>query len=505
MEEEIEKFKEYINVLSEIQTELKKTGDVSFNYMKKFKDKDNILSNSNQLKDYETYLIGILDKKIESLETEINRIANEINDKNETQDVLNSIKSDKSLINLNRQLKIIQDIFKKYMKGKTSVYLNFNCAINLNKYCDYIFKNNIIFKDNSVFVKTEKNDKGKKFNNFKNIQGDYQKTILGWENIKNKATFLFSINILGFFDIKTFLETLIDMYSDSEIKIKNVIENKLYLDVNSDFIKMAKEGDTVEFLTDNFKGKQQNIDAFKDILLKKDNYEKIFKEEEQRRKKIKNINIFYEFEINKGSETATIILCDTAKLESPTELSKSFYTDGKGIARPFISEGNQSYRDIKEENFNQILTGDEQKIYKDWNKNSSKNFENMTIISKLRTHIQTKIKKQIFLRESIKHLVKFLSKDGSLPTMKNNELLLTNYEKDYDNNTYIKTITEQDTTEITNIIKTLSNNKPCNFYLFSDIKFTANDLSKKEGEDSKVYTEKVKNILEFLDKIERTT
>lgn len=496
MEEEIENFKEYIKVLSEIQTELKKTGDDSFNYMEKFKDKDNILSNSNQLKDYETYLIGILDNKIISLETEINRIANEINDKNETQDVLNSIKSDKSLINLNRQLKIIQDIFKKYMKGKTSVYLNFNCAINLNKLCDYIFKNNIIFKDNSVFVKTENIDKGKTFNNFKNIQGDYQKTILGWENIKNKATFLFSINILGFFDIKTFLKTLIDMYS--EIKIKNVIENKLYLDDNYDFIKMAEEGDTVEFLTNNFKGKQQNIDGFKDILLKKDNYEKIFEEEKQRRKEIKNRNIFYEFEINKGSETATIILCDTAKLESPTELSKSFYTNGKGIARPFILEGNQSYRDIKEENVKKILTKDEQKIYDTWNKNSSTKFKNMTIISKLRTHIQTKIKEQIFLRESIKQIVKYLSTDGSLPTMTN--LLLKNYE-----NSFNKTITVTDTTEITNIIKTLSNNKPCNFYLFSDITFTAIDLSKKEGEDiSKVYTEKIKNILEFLDKIERT-
>jgi hypothetical protein len=499
MEEEIENFKEYINVLSEIQTELKKTKDDSFKYMKNFQN-DDILANLKQIKDYETYLIDILDSKIKSLETEINRIANEINDKNETQDVLNSIKSDKSLINLNRQLKIIQDIFKKYMKGKTSVYLNFNCATNLNKFCDYIFKNNIIFKeDNSVFVKTENNDEGKTFNNFKNIQGDYQKTILGWENIKNKATFLFSINILGFFDIKTFLKTLIDMY-DSEIKIKNVIENKLYLNDNSDFIKMAKEGDTVNFLTNNFKGKQQNIDNFKgkNILLKKDNYEKIFEEEEQRRKKIKNRNIFYEFEINKGSETATIILCDTAKLESPTELSKSFYTDGKGIARPFILEGNQSYRDIKEENVKKILTEDEKNIYDMWNKNSSTKFKNEIIISKLRRHIQTKIKEQIFLRESIKQIVKFLSTDGSLPTM--TDLLLKNYE-----NNFNETITVTDTTEITNIIKTLSNNKPCNFYLFSNIKFTANDLSKKEGEDSKVYTEKVKNILEFLDKIERTT
>ena len=512
-------FEKYINVLSEIKKELEKLG-FSIKHMEEFKN--DISGNLQIVKNYETYLIDILDEQRKLMKEKINRIASEIKtikeDENETQPVLDSVKSDESLINLNEQLEIIQNIYLKYTKGKTSVYLNFNYDINLDKYIDYIFKTNIILEDSSVFVKSDKNDIGEKFENFKISKNNKSlntsdtevisnkkefQTLFEWENIKNKATFLFSINILGIFDIKTFLDNLFNNYS--EIEIKNVIEN--YFDKSSDFITLSEKGDTVTFVGEKIKGKQNSINELKNVSLTKDTYKNIFDKVKKEKIEKPTRNIFYEFEINKDNETATIILCNTAKLQSPTELSKSFYTDAKDITRPFISDATSS-RDIKIDKFKDKFKKDRynkdtkfkefETQYKDKDKQTYNKF--ISKLADIVVDIQTNVKEQIFLRESIKQIVKYLSKeDKTLSTMK--DLLLKNYE-----NNFNETITEKDTTEITNIIKQLSNNKPCNFYVFSSIEFNVNNLVRKDKDsDSDIlYTEKIKNMLELLDNIERT-
>jgi len=507
---EIEIFKKYIDVLFRIQIELVNL-KVSFNYMGKFQD-DDILANLRQIKDYETYLIGILNSKIESINTEINDKIKEIKEiTSDETTVLNNIESDtdKSLINLIKNLEILESIYSKYMKGKTSVYLN---LILNEKLINKIIKIN---NENELSIKCY-NSEEKQFKNFKisvdNVKLNKEKKFLdnlNWENIKNKTTFLFQINFntLTEYNIEKMLEDIIVKYPIDKysIKLNRIIENQL--DYDSKFTEMTEQGNTVKFNPDGFKGKQKILrtNQEKIIILNNVNYKN-----ELKKIKDKKSHIFYEIEITDVNverrpqvETATVILCDTAKLESPKEIFKSFYIDGKHIDRAFMEKeknaikGNTSYRDINLDNIKDITKNDKE-IYGNWDNNKEPDEKQLVVLNKLRTYIQNRIKEEFYVRESIKHLVKFLSKDGTLPTMKNNELLLTNYD-----NTYVKTITEQDTTEITNIITELISKKPYNFIVITNLKCsepTQNNNSKVSEFDCV----KIEHILEFLDKIERT-
>ena len=521
IEEVFNEYKEYLNVLFSIQLKFK-TLSVSFEYMEKFEDENNILANLKQVKKYETYLIGILDSKIDSIITEINDKIKKIKEIKEiTSDettVLNKIESDtdKSLINLIKNLEILESIYLKYTKGKTSVYLNFMG----NKKLFDAKRINIVNDTVSISCHNKNLQKFEiSVDNVKINKDDKFLNNLYWENIKDKTTFLFPINfnIVGPYNVEKMLKDIIDKYSNSSIKLNRIIENTL--DYDSKFTEMTDKKDTVQFIPSDFKGKQQILRTNQEniIILTKGNYthqlEKI--------KRNENIShIFYEIEITNANterrpqvETATIILCDTAILESPTEIAKSFYIDPdrRSLASPFVDlkkgekeekniiKGNASYANIDVNKIDKKY----KKIYENWNIALEPKPDQLDILNTLRTYIQDRVKEQIFTRESIKHLVKFLSnKNNTLSTMKNTELYLTNYE-DYDKNTYVKTITEQDTTEITNIITELTSKKPYNFVVITNLK-TSEPAKINEPKVIEFNCAEIKNMLELLDNIERT-